>query len=137
MINSDALTARVIHINLRLRKNGRAEDFVYELNEPIHLPKGVVCWCAALSVPYPWPNVCALNDQLYLIERSTTPGALTAEENSYQFTIPTGEYQRTQLATKITDAIRDPTRTCAFPLAVDYAVGASAAGEAAATEAAE
>ena len=65
MINSDALTARVIHIDSRLRKSGRAEDLVYELNEPIHLPRGVVCWCASLSVPYPWQNVCALNDQLY------------------------------------------------------------------------
>ena len=51
MINEDALMARVIHIDSRLRKSGRAEEMVYELNEPIHGDRLLVhCNYAALQL---------------------------------------------------------------------------------------
>ncbi len=73
MINVDALTARVIHIDSRLRKSGRAEDCTNELNEPIHLPKGVVCWVAAVNVPLGW--VASVNVTLGWVASVNVPGA--------------------------------------------------------------
>ncbi len=41
MITVDALTARVIHIDSRLRKGGRAGDFTVELNDCCTAEKGI------------------------------------------------------------------------------------------------
>ena len=93
MINQDALTARVIHIDSRLRKSGRAEDCVIELNEPIHLPPGAVCWCSAVTLPFSWTNVSTLNNTLYFTERTLAPPQSADSEVS----IPSSEYTRSGL----------------------------------------
>ena len=79
MINPDALLARVLYVDSRLRKSGRAEDCTIELNEPIHLPKGVVCWCAAVSLPAGWTNVSTLNNILFLTERTVVGSTETTQ----------------------------------------------------------
>ena len=57
MINSDALTARTVNIDSRLRVRGEASDCVVQLEEPVHLPRNSVCWLTSASIPYVWPNV--------------------------------------------------------------------------------
>ena len=103
MINEDALMARVIHIDSRLRKSGRAEDMVYELNEPIHLPRGAVCWCTAITLPFSLTNVSTLNNVLHFIER-TRVGA-TVQSNAAQVEIDADEYGRTGLGQALVDAL--------------------------------
>ena len=75
MINTDALNARVINVDSRLRHNGTAENCQIALLEPLDLPSTAVCWVTAVNIPFSWPNVSSLNDQLYVTERLT-------EENS-------------------------------------------------------
>ena len=129
MINEDALMARVIHIDSRLRKSGRAEDMVYELNEPIHLPKGAVCWCTAITLPFSLTNVSTLNNTLHFIER-TVVGA-TAQSKSSEVTIDADEYGRSGLGQALVDALNSHVSRGAsiLPKAVTYSVDNSQAHE--------
>ena len=43
MINTDALTARCINFDSRVRVSGEAGDMIYQLEEPVHLPRNAVC----------------------------------------------------------------------------------------------
>ena len=71
MINSDALTARTVNIDSRLRVRGEASDCVVQLEEPVHLPRKSVCWLTSASIPYVWPNVAEkVNNKLYITERN-------------------------------------------------------------------
>ena len=103
MINVDALTARVIHVDSRLRKSGRAEDCTVELNEPIHLPKGAVCWCSAVALPFSWTNVCSLNNILHITERTLV--GTTAQSERFEVPLASDEYSRSQLGTVIAAAL--------------------------------
>ena len=68
MINSDALNARVIHVDSRMRASGEAaEDMTFMLNEPVHLPKSTVAWVTRVNLPV-WENVSELNNKLYVRE---------------------------------------------------------------------
>ena len=118
MINEDALMARVIHIDSRLRRSGRAEEMTYELNEPIHLPRGTVCWCTAITLPFSITNVTSLNDTLHYTER-TVVGSTTRSEQC-QVAIPAGEYNRSLLAQAIQEAMN--ARASILPPAVSYKV---------------
>ena len=72
MINTDALTARAVNIDSRLRVRGEASDCVVQLEEPVHLPRNSVCWLTSASSPYVWPNVSEnVNSMLYVEERNT------------------------------------------------------------------
>ena len=51
MINTDALTARAVNIDSRLRVRGEASDCVVQLEEPVHLPRNSVCWLTSASIP--------------------------------------------------------------------------------------
>ena len=129
MINEDALMARVIHIDSRLRKSGRAEDMVYELNEPIHLPRGAVCWCTAITLPFSLTNVSILNNTLHFIER-TRVGA-TAQSNAAQVDIDADEYGRTGLGQALEAALNSHVSRGAsiLPKAVTYSVDNSQSHE--------
>ena len=72
MINQDALTARVLHIDSRMRSAGTAEDMEFQLATPIHLPPEATLWVTGVNLPV-WPNVSSLNDRLYLIEEVLAP----------------------------------------------------------------
>ena len=70
MINSEALSVRVLNIDSRTRVSGTAENLVMELLQPVHLPKGSVMWVAGLNIPLVWPNIYGGNNLLYLTEQS-------------------------------------------------------------------
>ena len=71
MTNSDALAARAVNIDSRLRVRGEASDCVMQLEEPVHLPRNSVCWLTSASIPYVWPNVAQnVSNKLYITERS-------------------------------------------------------------------
>ena len=80
MINTDAITARVVHVDSRTRHQGRAEECRISLPEPISLPKGVICTCTQISLPLSWHNVCAFNNLFYLTLRSKTFPSLRCRE---------------------------------------------------------
>ena len=73
MINTDALTARTLNLDSRLRVSGSAADCILQLAEPVHLQRNSVCWVTGASVPYVWPNVSITNDTLYVEERNMKP----------------------------------------------------------------
>jgi hypothetical protein len=76
MINRDALTARVMHIDSRARISGPAEDMSFQLSESIHLPSDASLWITGVNLPV-GPNVCSRNDKLYLTERTYEPMPFT------------------------------------------------------------
>ena len=94
MINSDALTARTVNIDSRLRVRGEASDCVVQLEEPVHLPRNSVCWLTSASFPYVWPNVAtSVNNRLYITERnrvfsSHPPYQLQTEYETYTVNLP-------------------------------------------------
>ncbi len=75
MISTDALTIRGLCVDSRTRVTGTAEDCVIQLKEPVHLPRGAKCWVTQVQVPLCWENVSSLNNQLYVIERTSSPAA--------------------------------------------------------------
>ena len=117
--------ARVIHIDSRLRKSGRAEDMVYELNEPIHLPRGAVCWCTAITLPFSLTNVSTLNNTLHVTERTLR------QSQTAQVVIDADEYGRTGLGQALVDALNSHVSRGAsiLPKAVTYSVDNSQAHE--------
>ena len=128
MINQDALIARVIHIDSRLRKSGRAEDCVIELNEPIHLPPGAVCWCSAITLPFSWTNVSTLNNTLHFTERTLVGTA--AAQRECEVTIPSKEYTRSGLKDALWTAFAMHMLTNSIlPMAVTYDVDSSVTSE--------
>ena len=99
MINTDALTARAVNIDSRLRVRGEASDCVVQLEEPVHLPRNSVCWLTSASIPYVWPNVSEnVNNMLYVEERNTRfattfPYQLENVYERYQVPLPSFNYE--------------------------------------------
>ena len=109
MINSDALTARTVNIDSRLRVRGEASDCVVQLEEPVHLPRNSVCWLTSASIPYVWPNVAHnVNNKLYITERnrrfsSHPPYQLQTEYETYTVSLTSENYEA---VTELADAIQ-------------------------------
>ena len=83
MINTDALTARAVNIDSRLRVRGEASDCVVQFEEPVHLPRDSVCWLTNASIPYVWPNVSQnVNNMLYMHTILNNLGVSIARQNA-------------------------------------------------------
>ena len=94
MINTDALTARCINFDSRVRVSGEAGDMIYQLEEPVHLPRNAVCWLTAASIPKGWRNLTeGVNDILTIQEsnewfRTSYPFNLETQIQTYTVPIP-------------------------------------------------
>ena len=67
----DNLPVRVVNIDSRTRVGtaGTASDFQIELQEPIEMPKGAVCWVTEMQLPVVWRNIePGVNNRLYINE---------------------------------------------------------------------
>ena len=114
MINTEALTVRVLNIDSRTRVRGTAENLVLELLQPVHLPKGSVMWVAGLSVPLIWPNIYEGNNILHLTENS---GTLT-KTSEVALAIPASDYTNSTFTAAIQTALTG--HTSLPPVAVSY-----------------
>ena len=109
MINTDALTARAVNIDSRLRVRGEAADCVVQLEEPVHLPRNSVCWLTAASIPYVWPLVSEdVNNKLYITERNelfatTYPYQLVTHHQTYVVPLTEFNYANT---TELAQAVK-------------------------------
>ena len=67
----DNLPVRVVNVDSRTRVGtaGDASNFQVELQEPIKMPKGSVCWVTEMQLPVVWRNIePTLNGRLYIQE---------------------------------------------------------------------
>ena len=109
MISQDNINLRCLNVDSRERLSGSSEDFTFYLQEPMEKPRNCVGWVATASLPTTWPNVSGLNNILYLIERAEQPGAGT-NTLGLKLAIEEGQFQASDLATKIGAAIANKTR---------------------------
>ena len=117
MINTEALTVRVLNIDSRTRVSGTAENMVLELLQPVHLPKGSVMWVAGLNVPLIWPNIYGGNNILHLTENS---GTLT-KTSEVPLAIPQSDYTKTTYAAAIQTALTSH-HTSILPVSVSSGI---------------
>ncbi len=67
----DNLPVRVVNVDSRTRVGtaGDASNFQIELQEPLEMPKGAVCWVTEMQLPVVWRNIePTLNGRLYIQE---------------------------------------------------------------------
>jgi hypothetical protein len=118
MFNSEALTVRVLNIDIRVRVSGEAENMVTELVQPVHLPKGSVMWITGLSIPLVWPNIYGGNNLLHLTEKSDSL-TLTSE---VPIAIPETDYSNSTFTAALQTALTYLTsHTSILPVSVSYA----------------
>ena len=53
------LPVRVVNVDSRTRVGtaGDASNFQIELQEPLEMPKGAVCWVTEMQLPVVWRNI--------------------------------------------------------------------------------
>ena len=67
----DTLPVRVVNVDSRTRVGtaGDASNFQIELQEPVEMPRGAVCWVTEMQLPVVWRNIePTLNGRLYIRE---------------------------------------------------------------------
>ena len=102
MINPESINLRTLNIDSRLRKQGRAEDLEYELQEPVEMPRGSCFWVTNISLPVVWPNVNN-NTEVHLKEFTA------AGETSKIVNVAKGNYNLSGLASALQTALNQST----------------------------
>ena len=118
MINQENINLRTLNIDSRLRKQGRAEDLEYELQEPVEMPRGACFWVTNEYLPVVWPNVNN-NIQLYIKEYSCSSETLKT------INAAKGNYNLSGFAIAIESSLNDSAR----PFENNVTYGAVASGE--------